>query len=641
MKHAGPYACSPCRFALAIIVLAAVSLSGTALAGESPSIANFLKIRWPSSGSLAADGTFYYVYDPEGVYQLFCRRPAESSEQSKGEQLTSFEDGIQGYSLSRDGKWITVSAGEGGDEQSDLYLIEVAKGSLEPLFIDRETVFGSVTWRRDSKAFAYRANLENKSDFHVYLYDLQKRESRRVLDRAGHYAPVDFNRDGSKLAVMKYNSSTYSQLFEIDLATGEVRELTSAGEEWYFAPIGYTQDDARFLVSTDYRGDLRNLRAIDLKTSAIKPLTPELDKFECDGAGFNEDRSILAILLNEDGYRTLHLRRMPSLDPLPTPPMDKGIVGNIDFTGPVMLYSLQNARTPGIIYQWSLATPDKAPVALTAADTQGIDVSKFPLPELIRYDSFDGLSVPAFLYTPPGYEKGKPIPFICHYHGGPESQYRPFFDRRYQYFLSRGYGVIAPNVRGSSGYGKKFLEMDNYRLRMDSVMDGVWAARWLIKNNYAERGKIAAFGGSYGGFMVVAVITQAPALFGAACDVVGIVNFKTFLERTKDYRRKLREAEYGPLDDPDFLESISPLRLVKKIRTPVLIAHGKNDPRVPFHEAEQLYQALRDLERPVELVAFDDEGHGFRKEKNRIEFYEKVAVFFDKYLKERSAEASQ
>ncbi|MCB9866239.1 MAG: S9 family peptidase [Phycisphaerales bacterium] len=165
---------------------------------------------------------------------------------------------------------------------------------------------------------------------------------------------------------------------------------------------------------------------------------------------------------------------------------------------------------------------------------------------------------------------------------------------------------------------------------MDSVMDGVWAARWLVKQLHPTRPSVLS--AAAGGFMVVATIAQAPKLFGAACDVVGIVNFKTFLERTADYRRALREAEYGPLEDPEFLESISPIRLVRNIETPLLIAHGRNDPRVPFHEAEQLHAELARLGRPAELLVFDDEGHGFRKEANRIEFYEKLAAFFEKHL---------
>jgi dipeptidyl aminopeptidase/acylaminoacyl peptidase len=597
-------------------------------AGDTPSMAQFIKMRWPSSGTLTVDGSFYYVHNPDGLYQLYRRMP----DSTQAKKLTDFPDGMSGYRTAPDGKWIVVAAAAGGSEQDDLHLLDTSTNQLAPLFVDSETVFGSVLWKRDSSGFAYRANKENKSDFNVYIHDLATGKSRRVMDRAGYYYPVDFNATGDKLVVGKYNSASHSQLFEIDLHDLATREITPADEAWSFDGAGYTPDEKHFLAVTNYRGDLSNLRTIDLASGAIAPFAPELDRYEIDGAGFNHERDVLAILANEDGYRTLHLRAMPENQPLPTPKMGKGLVGNVNFCKADMLFSLTNANTPGIIYRWSRKTPDQAPVPLTEADTQGIDVSKFALPKLIKYKSFDGLEVPAFLYTPPGHTPGTPIPFIVSYHGGPEGQYRPGFSRSFQYFLTRGFGVLAPNVRGSSGYGKKYLEMDNYKLRMDSVMDGVWAARWLVKNKYSEAGKIAAFGGSYGGFMVVATITQAPNLFGAACDVVGIVNFKTFLERTKAYRRKLREAEYGPLTDPEFLESISPIHLAHRIETPLLIAHGKNDPRVPVYEAEQMYAKLKELGRPVEKLIFEDEGHGFRKEANRIEFYETLADFFEKHL---------
>jgi len=260
-------------------------------------------------------------------------------------------------------------------------------------------------------------------------------------------------------------------------------------------------------------------------------------------------------------------------------------------------------------------------------------VSKFRLPELVYYPSFDGMEIPAFLYLPADYKRGDEIPFVIRYHGGPEGQFRPYFVRSFQYLLSRGYGVMAPNVRGSAGYGKQYVEADNYKNRMKSVNDGVWAAKYLVDNAYSEPKKIAAYGGSYGGFIVMAVITEAPHMFGAACNVVGIVNFETFLKQTKDYRRALREAEYGPLDDPEFLRSVSPIYKVDRIETPLMLAHGLNDPRVPVGEAMQVAVALKKRGKLVEELYFPDEGHGFAKEDNRLLYYEQMVDFFDRYLR--------
>ncbi len=605
-------------------------------ADQSVSMAQFIKISAPSSGDLAPDGTFYFIDDPDGVYQLFCKK----SPTGAAKALTDLEDGISGYSLSDDGAWIVFGASIGGNEQDDLYLLNTKTEKIEPALVDRETVFGSVVWQPDSKAFAYRANRESKNDFYVYVYDLETRESKRVCDKSGYFFPADFSPDQSRLMVGKYNSSTYSQLFEIDLKSGAIREVTPTDEESSFGAEGYLADGKSILVSTNYRGDLRTLRKLDLTTGAISPVATDLGEHEIDGVAMSHERTLAAIMLNEDGYRTMHLRTLPDFKPVDGPPCKKGIIGNVRLRGNDILYRVESSNDPGVMFKWSRTNPKDAPVAMTEAELQGIDLASFSLPELIRYKSFDGLEVPAFLYTPKDFKKGTPIPFIVSFHGGPESQFRPGLVRSFQYFLSRGFGVIAPNVRGSSGYGKRYLEMDNYKKRMDSVRDGVQAAQWLVDNGYSKQRMIGAYGGSYGGFMVVATITQAPKLFGAACDVVGIVNFKTFLERTKAYRRKLREVEYGPLSDPEFLESISPIRLVDRIETPILIAHGRNDPRVPVQEAEQLHEALKKRNHDSELLIFEDEGHGFRKEENRVEFYQRLADFFESKLKREETEAS-
>ena len=300
-----------------------------------------------------------------------------------------------------------------------------------------------------------------------------------------------------------------------------------------------------------------------------------------------------------------------------------------------------------------------APVQITAADTQGIDFSKFGLPQLVKYKSFDGVEIPAFVFLPSNYfgAKKHAIPFVAYYHGGPEGQSRPIFDKTIQYLLSEGFGVIQPNVRGSSGYGRAFLMMDDYKKRWDSVKDGVAAAAWLVEQGYATPGKIATYGGSYGGFMSVACVVEdqqqvdagarKERLFGAGIDVVGIVNMKTFLEQTSGYRRKLREVEYGPLSDPEFLDSVSSIKKIDKINIPMFIAHGFNDPRVPVGEAMQLANALKEkavrekkLENLPHLFIAPDEGHGFQKLNNRLYFAEYMAGFLKQTIGEQGKEAA-
>lgn len=599
--------------------------------GRKPGIDPFIKMRWPGNAQLAPDETLYFIYDPDGIRQLYKLVPGQP--QSEAVKLTNFADGIGGYSLSEDGRWIAITASVGGSEQSDLFLMDATTGAMQTLFESPDVVYGGVVWRRDSQAFAFRANDANGTDFHVCLYDIADKSRKPVFVQNGYNYAADFSKDGQKLITGRYLSASYSQLFEVDLKTGDSRELTPKGEEWSFEPVGYSKDERVVLVNSNCKRDLMGLHEIDLASGTIKPVLSDLDGNEVDFATLNFERTILAVGVNENGYRTLHLRQAQHYTPLPTPKLDKGIVGNVAFRNRSMLYSLQNARTPGLIYRWDLSSPNVAPTVLTEADTQGIDVSKFRLPELVHYPSFDGTKIPAFVYLPNDYEKGKKIPFIAYYHGGPEAQFRPYFNRAFQYSLSRGYGVIAPNVRGSSGYGKEFIEADNYKNRHKSVKDGVWAAKYVIDQGYTEPKKVAAWGGSYGGFMVMATITEAPELFGAACNVVGVVNFETFLKQTKSYRRALREVEYGPLSDPEFLRSISPIHKLDKIEAPLMLAHGLNDPRVPVGEAMQIAVALKKRGLDVEELYFPDEGHGFAKEENRLLYYQRMAKFFDEHLR--------
>ncbi|MDD5088998.1 MAG: prolyl oligopeptidase family serine peptidase, partial [bacterium] len=257
----------------------------------------------------------------------------------------------------------------------------------------------------------------------------------------------------------------------------------------------------------------------------------------------------------------------------------------------------------------------------------------FREPKLIHYPTFDGLEIPAFLYLPPDYVEGQPVPFVIDAHGGPESQFQPDFIRNFQYLLLNGYGILAPNVRGSSGYGLEFLNLDNYKNRKNSLKDYKAGVDFLIANGYTKPGMIGVRGGSYGGYVALGMITEYPDLFAAAIDIVGIANFKTFLQNTADYRRALREAEYGPLTDPDFLDSISPIYKANLIKTPLLVVHGANDPRVPVDEARQILAAVAQNGIAVDSLIFADEGHGSGKRVNTIAEYRKHVEFFDRFLK--------
>jgi dipeptidyl aminopeptidase/acylaminoacyl peptidase len=647
---------------LVACVCVAVGLSSIAVGatdGTATEVERFLKIRTPASPTLLPDGTLLVRDWPDGIWQLYRVTPGKAADGSPSfdpavstrVRLTDFADGLSGYTVSPDRRWVVLMHARGGNENTQLTLMDLtapAGSDVRPV-LDNPAVQASVNaWFRDGSGFIYSANDENPSDFHLYRYSIADGKTEKLLARTGSWRAGDATLDKSRVLVEEEFSASDSRVYELNIATGALTELTIApeGGTASCAIVGYMPDERAVLLRSDIENGLHRLYLKPLAGGKIRQPIPELGAHQLDGAGVNDTRRYLVTSSNEDGFGTLRVFSLPDFKPVTLPAMEKGLVSGSGLRGNTLVWSLNNARTPGAAYATTLdpEKPKAMPVTrqVTWTDDQGLDLASFPLPELIRYPAFDGRQIPAFLFLPPGHASGTAIPFIVYYHGGPESQARPGFNSQLQYLLSRGFGILMPNVRGSTGYGRDFQMMDDYRGRWASVKDGVDAAEWLVKQGYAEPGRIATYGGSYGGFMSVACIVEdqervergerPERLFGACVDIVGIVNMKTFLERTSGYRRKLREVEYGPLSDPEFLLSVSPLQRVEKIQVPVFIAHGFNDPRVPVEEAMQLSMALKEAKRDPRVFIAPDEGHGFAKLDNRVYFGERVAAFLDETI---------
>ncbi len=618
-----------------------------------PTIEQFLKIRTPGAPVVLPDGSLLMRDWPDGVNQLYRVTPkaaADGPSYRPGEatitKLTDYPDGLAGFSVSPTGRHVVLEHAPGGNENTQLTLVDLsAPAGAAPVEVLRDPKVQARVdaWMLDGSAFVYTANDESPNDFHVYRYDIASGRRTRLVGEEGSWGVRTMTRDGSRMLVQHDISASDVRCFELDVATGRMTDLTLRPADTTAAcmAVGYMPGERSVLLLSDWRGGIGRLYVKDLKTGKVREPLPALGQYELDGAQLNDAGDLLAVEANEDGYGTLHLYALPDFAPLPLPPMERGVVGTGAFRGRTLVWQDANAHTPGVSYAttWPARGSKAAPATrqLTYVDDQGVDLASFPLPELVHYPAFDGRSIPAFLYLPPGVAKGTPIPFVIYYHGGPEGQNRPGFSATLQYVVARGFGLMMPNVRGSTGYGRAYQMLDDYRKRWDSVRDGVDAAEWLVRSGYAVPGRIATFGGSYGGFMSVACVVEdqervnrgerKERLFGACVDIVGIVNMKGFLEKTSGYRRKLREAEYGPLADSTFLESVSSIRRVDDIRVPVFIAHGFNDPRVPVEEAMQLAIALKDRGRSPRVFIAPDEGHGFQKLDNRIYFNERAVNF--------------
>lgn len=654
--------------ALAGVTTADAAQPQPAAAQPAPTIDRFLRIRAPGAVAVspaAAPGAAasLFVRDwPNGVWQLYrvdvpADAPVAVDPSYRTTPLTDLPDGVSGFALSENGAHLLVTASAGGNENTQIYAVDpfAAAPSLRPLITNPRVQYGLNFFLRDDSGFIFTGNEESPNDFHIYRYDFPASGDpasgtrTKILAREGSWSAADVTDDKKTYIVGHFRSISDSSVYLLDAATGQLTDIsvTAPGGTSFNDPVGFLPGEKAVLIISDAQDGVRRLYRRDLASNTVDTPLTSLNAFELDGAALNRDRDTLVVVSNEDGYAVPHVFRLPGLEPVALPEIERGVVGLTSFTGNRLVYTLSNARTPGLSFQLFVPPQDQQPTPptrLTQADTQGLDLSAFRLPELIRYKSFDGLEIPAFLFLPNNYAKGAPIPFVVNYHGGPESQFRPGFDRTVQFLVANGFGVMQPNVRGSTGYGRAFHMKDDYKKRWDSVRDGVFAARWLVENGYSAPGRMATWGGSYGGFMSVACLVedqlsvergeQTQPLFGAGINIVGIVNFRSFLERTAGYRRKLREVEYGPLSDPEFLAEVSPLRQADKIRVPVFIAHGFNDPRVPIDEAAQLALTLRDqafaakrMDLMPQLLVFPDEGHGFAKLENRLLFGNRMNEF--------------
>lgn len=635
-------------------LLALPVLAGQPSQSDLSKLERFFKIRTPGAATTAPDGTLYVRDWPDGIFQLYRVEGNAAKPGAATTKLTNYADGLAGYSLSPDGKKIILLHAVGGNENTQISLLDPAAnngaGKIVTVCSNAKVQHAVNFWLDDSSGFVYTANDESPNDFHIYRFDFDADpydgtpgKSTKLLAKPGSWSAADITGDGSRVLVGQYRSISDTSMFELNTRTGELTDLTPKSTESPTVaaqPIGYLPGEGSFLYGCDVEGGRPKLFVRDLKTGQItKPLS-ELETFEVEGATMNQERTLLGVGVNEEGYGTPYLYRLPGFEKVAMPAIDKGVASIASIRGNRVIFSMSNARTPGLAFRFDVSADGKsttAPQQITFADDQGIDLNAFTLPKLIKYKSFDGTEIPAFVFLPADYKEGTPIPFLINYHGGPEGQSRPNFTAQVQYLLSEGFGVMFPNVRGSTGYGRAFHMMDDYKKRWDSVKDGVDAAEWLVANKYSKPGMISTWGGSYGGFMSVACVVEdqmrveagkrADRLFGAGINIVGVVNLKTFLEKTSGYRRKLREAEYGPLSDPEFLASASPMTHIDKIKIPMFIAHGFNDPRVPVEEAMQLAIALKDKGNQPQVFIAPDEGHGFQKLDNRLYFAQRMVAF--------------
>jgi len=601
----------------------------------------YLNVRSAYGASFAPDGTLAFLTDTTGVPQVWTLDDPEGWP----DQRTFYDEQVSFASWSPERRELVFGMDEGGNERAQLYLLDADNGRVTNLTATPEAKHRWGGWSHDGDRFAFASNRRDEAVFDIYVQGRAETgdDATLVHEGDGWLSAGGWSPDDDRLLVSEAHWSFDQDLHVLDLESGELAHVTSHEGDVRFTSANWgPEGDAVYLV-TDYESDTLALARLDLSAdaAAVDDVGERLDiverggDWDLGGVALDEESGRLVYSRNVDGYTELTVGELDGptdIAAFPTPDLPGNLAGGVAFDDDAERVALSATGRTENTNVFVVDVETGAHERWTRASTAGIPRETFVEPDLVRYESFDGLEIPAYVSLPDGWTAGE-TPVIVDVHGGPESQRRPSFAGLTQYFCSRGYAVFEPNVRGSTGYGREYTHLDDVEKRMDSVADLRAGAEWLGDHEAVDPDRIAVMGGSYGGFMVLAALTEYPDLWAAGVDVVGIANFVTFLENTGSWRRELREAEYGSLDeDREFLESVSPINNIDAIDAPLFVLHGANDPRVPVGEAEQIADRAREQGVPVEKMVFDDEGHGISKLENRIEAYTAVVDFLDEHL---------
>ena len=634
-------------------------------------IERYLNVRSAGGADLGPDGRLSFLLNTTGTGQVW------SLDEPDGwpEQHTFFDERVTFVDSSPERAEAVFGMDEGGNERAQLYLLNYESGVITNLTARPDAKHRWGGWDSEGDRFAFASNRRDESVFDVYVQERTATgsDARVVYEGDGWLSVAGWSPSDDRLIVHEAHSSFDHDLYTLELATGEITHHTPhEGAVRYSSPEWGPDGDSIYLV-TDRDSNTLQLARLDLDTNEFSTVvgddgagvsagdtgegssatddidsgsttetepatatTPGDDGWNVDGVVIHEESRRIVYSRNVDGYTELTVGELVDpdrIDERPAPDLPDGVAGGVSFSpaGDRFAITATGSTDNANVHLVDAQTGETT--RWTNASTAGIPRDTFVEPELVHYPTFDGRAIPAFFSVPETEPPAAGYPVIVDIHGGPESQRRPSFAAVKQYLLNHGYAVFEPNVRGSSGYGKTYSGLDDVENRMDSVKDIRAGVDWLHDHPEVDPDRVVAMGGSYGGFMVLASLTEYPELWAAGIDIVGIANFVTFLENTGEWRRSLREVEYGSLDDDrEFLESISPINNIEAIDSPLFVLHGANDPRVPVGEAEQIVEKAREQGVPVRKLIFEDEGHGFSKLENRIEAYRAVVEFLTEHV---------
>jgi dipeptidyl aminopeptidase/acylaminoacyl peptidase len=593
-------------------------------------VTRMARIGRASSPSFSPDATrLAFVSDRTGVPQVWVA-PVDGGAPA---QVTRGDDPVGRVTWSPDGEWLAFSLAPGGGMNTQVYVVRPDGSGLRRLTDGGKETNNLGDWTHDGRRIMLGSNRASPAAIDAYLIDPASGARQLVSGDNGLQALEDVSRTGAVGLVSRLRGRGDDDLYLVDLETHVETLVTPHTPPGSFSGV-FAPDARSIYLSSDKDRDTTALMRVQID-SARKVSAPQVIAARGDAelAGFRIDDTggTAAVLWNAAGRNELAFVDLASGTLTPGPKLPGEIAGGLTFSkdGRWLAMTISGATAPPDV--WLLDVRSGRLKQVTATPHDGVDLAKLARPELVTFKAHDGLTLSGWLYRPSGV--AGPAPFVVSFHGGPEGQERPGFRADYQALVAQGIGVFAPNVRGSSGFGKRFVNLDNGPLRFEGIKDLKDSVDYLVASRIADPRRVGITGGSYGGYMTMVGVTFYPDLFAAGVDLYGMVNFFTFFEHTEPWMAAISTTEYGdPKTQADLLRDLSPLGKLERIKTPLMVQHGANDTNVPVVEAEQIVASLKRRNIPVEYILFPDEGHGFRKEKNRITSTVKLVEFFVTHL---------
>jgi dipeptidyl aminopeptidase/acylaminoacyl peptidase len=550
----------------------------------------------------------------------------------------STENSVFGISYFPNDKRILYTSDQGGNEINHLFLRE-EDGSARDLTPDSLTKAEFVDWAHDLKSFYYLSNQRDQRYFDLYEVEIKDMGQRLVYQNDDNLNVSGISADRSFLALTKNITTSRNELYLYDLNDRALTQLSAPGVNATFNPQFFSDDNQYLYCISDEHGEFAELVRYELTTEKEEPVFKT--NWDIWYAYDSYDEKYRVIGINEDGKTSVRVFNQHTGQEVAFPTFEKAEVNSVSISRSekLMRFAVGSSKSPSDLYLYNFETGEHK--QLTQSLNPEIKIEDLVDGEVVRFKSYDGLEIPSIFYKPHLASAENKVPALVWVHGGPGGQSRQTYFPLIQYLVNHGYAILAINNRGSSGYGKTFFQMDDRKHGDADLKDCIAGKNWLATLPYIDAGKIGISGGSYGGYMVMAALAFAPEEFAVGVNIFGVTNWLRTLRSIPPYWESFREALYSEMGDPNTgdsvrLYNISPLFHASNVTKPLLVLQGANDPRVLQVESDEIVEAVRKNNVPVEYVLFDDEGHGFVKKENQIKGYGQVLTFLDQYLKEQA-----